>query len=130
MKTIISICFILIAVNAKAGLFDTPLPICTNFKSYQAYEMAKAIKSQCDQQGVVMTIEDLHKTFLSMMTDEYASVSECNKVCGLLNSTSGISMGDCVKNNLVSRFVNGALTSGEFNKSTCSNIRDRSGDFL
>jgi hypothetical protein len=114
------------SVSAKAeSFFDTPLPICSNIKSYQSYELAKAVKSSCDQQGVPMTLKDLYKMFLPMMTDEFASVSECNTDCWLLDSTSGISMAECVKNNLVGNVVRSFMSSAVFNKGTCEETRSR-----
>ncbi len=80
-----------------------------------AYEMAVATKKQCDSYGVVMTIKDLHKTFLPMMTDKYASVSECNTACILLQATNGTNMGDCVQNNITAPFVNSAINAGNYN---------------
>jgi hypothetical protein len=108
-----------------AGVFDKPFPICSSIKSYMAYEMAVAIKKQCDPYGVAMTIKDLHKTFLPMMTDEYASVSECNTACMLLQSTNGTNMGDCVQNTLTAPFVNSAINAGNYNDSTCKEMRSR-----
>jgi hypothetical protein len=102
-----------------------PLPICTNIKSYQAYEMAKAVKDRCDPQGVSMIVEELQKTFLPMLTDEYASVSECNTACMLIGVTNGTSMGDCVKNSLVGPFVDEMMSSGEYNRTTCEDMESR-----
>jgi len=90
-----------------------------------AYEMAVAVKKQCDPHGVIMATKDLHKTFLPMMTDEYASVWECRRDCLLLQATGGIKMGDCVKNNLTSPFVNSAINAGTYNNSTCKEMRER-----
>lgn len=107
------------------GLLDKPFPICTNIKSYMAYEMATVVKQRCDPNGVVMSVKDLHKIFLPMMTDEYASVGDCNKDCFLLQATDNINMGDCVKSNLIKPFVNTAMNSGSYNKKTCIDMQSR-----
>lgn len=96
--------------NAE-GLFDKPLPICTNIKSYIAYEMAVVVKQKCDPHDITMSLKDLHQAYLPMMTDEYASVRECRTACALLQATSGIEMNDCVKNDLTRSFVNGAINA-------------------
>lgn len=111
---------------AHAGsVFDKPFPICSSIKSYMAYEMAIAIKQKCDPHGVVMTVKDLHKIFLPMMTDEYASVGECNKACLLLHATNNTNMDDCVKNNLTAPFVKAAINAGTYNSATCKEMRSK-----
>lgn len=105
--------------------FAKPIPICTNIKSYQAYEVAVAVKNRCDSNGIKMSIKDLHKTFLPMMTDEFASVSDCNKDCFLLGTTNGISMKNCIEKNIVGNFVSSMMSSGTYNKQTCLNMKSR-----
>jgi hypothetical protein len=117
------ISFVLITqASAKSS---QPLPICTSIKSFQAYEMAKAVKDRCDPQGVSMSVDDLQRTFLPMLTDEFASVSGCNADCMLLGVTNGTSIEDCVKNSIVGPFVEAMMSSGEYNRATCEDMKSR-----
>lgn len=115
-----------VSINITAdSFFDKPFPICSSIKSYLAYEMSVAVKERCDEAGVVMKIKNLHNFFNSKLSSKEASPTECRVSCAILNTTEGMSMGDCVENIKVAPFVDSMMQNGTFNANTCRDVRNR-----
>jgi len=115
-----------VSINITAGgFFDKPFPVCSSIKSYLAYEMSVSVKERCDEARVVMEIKNLHNYFNSILSSKEASPTECRVSCAILNTTDGMSMGDCVKNIKVAPFVDSMMQNGTFNTNTCRDVRNR-----
>jgi hypothetical protein len=108
---------------SSAKFFEKPLPTCASIKSYLAYEISLAVKSRCDQVGVVMEVKSLHKAFDSMLSENEASPSECRAACLLIDVAEGRDMADCVKNVHVAPFVNSMMLGGVYNKASCKGMQ-------
>lgn len=126
MKAII-ISVLLISFQTHAGLFDKPLPICSNIKSYLAYELSISVKGKCDAY-IVINNNKLQKTFEGMLTNNEVSPGECRATCALLEASNVISMDSCIKNNIVKPFVTAFLGNGNFNDATCNEMNKRTLD--
>jgi hypothetical protein len=123
MKLVL-ILLLVFSFNANsAKLFEKPFPTCANIKSYLAYEISLAVKSRCDQVGVVMDVKSLHKAFDSMLSENEASPSECRTACLLIDVTEGRDMADCVKNVHVDPFVNSMMSGGVYNEASCKGMQ-------
>lgn len=90
-----------------------------------AYETAAAVKPRCDAVGVVISMNKWKAAFHSMLTEEFASKSECTRDCLLLSATNGTDMAGCVRNSLTKPFVDTIVGSGRFSKETCIDFKKR-----
>ncbi len=120
MRLSLSILILISIVALAKDLTSKPSATCTNIKSYQAYKMAKAIKGKCDVYNIIMSISDLHKTFLPMMTDEFALPERCNMEC----RNSSQNQKDCVEKR-TTKWVEEAVNSGIYNKVNCLDMKSR-----
>lgn len=112
--------------NAQADSFlSKPFPTCPNIRSFMAHETATAVKSRCDTAGVNISMKKWKAAFESMLTEEFASPTECARDCLLLNATAGKDMASCVEENMTKPFVDGIVNSGKFDKTTCLDFKRR-----